>query len=180
LTSDDSDKIWILTGIASIYSDKKEYDRALHFFREALQLAQITKTPASKIHHDMGVLFFEENRLYDATNEFQEALRVKDKEILLRDNPSYEISILWHLSSIAYGMRDYENMIIYLRKVSNLIDNNNYYYANTHLKLGHYYSWKGAYEKAREHYNQVLIAPKAGYEEVEMAKTCLSQLPLHD
>ncbi|MEW6296035.1 MAG: tetratricopeptide repeat protein [Candidatus Diapherotrites archaeon] len=179
LSPDDDDKIWILTGIASIYSQKKEYDKSLNYFREALQKAKIAKVPTSKIYYDMGELFFKENRLDEAKNAFQEALKSKDSDPLLKGNSIYDIGIFWHLGIIAYRMQDDVNIINYLEKVLMIIDKRHYYYANSHLTLGHYYWSIGDYEKAREHYNQVLIAPRAADEEIEMAKDCLAKIPLN-
>lgn len=174
----DREKAWIFAGIASVYLQKKEYDKSLNYFNEALRKAEISKEPASRIYFDIGILFFEQDQLNNAKNAFLEALGSKDTDHFLKQDILYDADILWHLATIAYRTQDFENAFKYCVKVLELIDDSHCYYADTHLMLGHYYSWTDDYEKASEHYNQVIVAPIADSDAREMAKSCLSQLHL--
>lgn len=174
--SDDNQKFWIFSGIAATYSKKNNIDEAILYFNKALSHAD-TNSPVSQLYYDMGMMYFDANMLDDSYNAFQMALKSKDKETVLKNNIEYEIEILWHMLSIAYEMNEFINITCHFEKLKNLINSDHHYYANTHLKLGHYFFMKGENTKAIDHYNNVLSGPMATKEEIKIAKDCLKKIP---
>jgi tetratricopeptide (TPR) repeat protein len=174
--SDDIQKFWVFSGITAIYSKKNNIDEAILYFNKALSHADIN-SPVSQLYYDMGMMYFDANMLDDSYNAFQMALKSKDKETVLKKNIEYEIEILWHMLSIAYETNEFINITCHFEKLKSLINSDHHYYANTHLKLGHYFFMKGENTKAIDHYNNVLSAPMAAKEEIKIAKDCLKKIP---
>ena len=172
------DKVWVLSAIASIYGRTNEYDKAMSYFTMALQEAD-ERDATSKIYFDMGIASFDNKRYRDAAESLEEALKTKNSSPSLKNNPEYEIDILWHLGTIAYRIDDEKRLETRFARLFSMMDENHRYYANANITLGHHYLRKGKFEKAREYYNCVLTSPSASLEEIDMARECLKQLPLN-
>ena len=127
----------------------------------------------------MGKMYFENDYLSEADTAFRNALQKYENDVLLGGNKEYKLDIFWYLGMIAYETGKEKDIVKFFKEIMLNIDNSHYYYANIHITLGHYYSIKNNYDKARDHYNIVLSAPYATDEEINMAKSCLSQIPLN-
>ena len=174
---DDLALVQYLSGMASVYGKKSQYDKAIKHFNEALRKANKKSINTSKIYYEMGVVYLAGNFLSEAEKALQIALEEKKSDPLLKDNQEYEVDILWYLGTTAYELGNSDDDVeIYFSKVLELIDNNHFYYTSTHLTLAHLYASMNKDRKAKEHYNNVLIAPFADEEDKKMAKECLSQL----
>jgi tetratricopeptide (TPR) repeat protein len=178
ISSDTHDVVWALTGIASTYGKKKELHKAIHYFEEALRKANNT-FPITQIYYQLGKMYFDANYMSKSGQAFRNALKYRNNDPASKNNQEYETDILWHLGIIAYEEDDYDNIVPYLSKVLEKIDDDHYYYANSHLTLGHYYLMIEDYKKARRHYNKVLTAARAANEELKTAKEYLAQTPQH-
>jgi len=177
LSSDTAERVGALTGLGTIHGLEKKVKKAEKYFNKALQEAN-ESIPTSKIHYQKGKMFFGSNYFSEANRELQAALEHVNNDPRLRNNQEYEIDMLWHLGTIAYELKKDETVKTHLNKVLELADKTHYYYANSNLTLGHVYLFEEDYFRAREHYNNVLLAPRAFEEERDMAKKCLAQIPL--
>jgi tetratricopeptide (TPR) repeat protein len=178
LSSDKNDIVWALVGVASIYGLRKKLKLAEQYFNKAIDEASNT-IATTKIYFDMARMYFENDCLSEADTAFSIALQKYENDVVLSGNKEYKLDILWYLGMIAYETGKDKDFVKLFKEIMLNIDNSHYYYANVHITLGHFYSIKNNYEKAREHYNIVLSAPYAIDEEIKMAKSCLSQIPLN-
>lgn len=176
-TGDTQNSVWVLSGIAAVYGKKNDIGKATKFFKEALSKADFD-TPVSRIYFDMGMMYYNANMFDNAYSSMQKALKRIDKDLRLKNNIEYKIEILWHLGSIAYEIEKHSDIIEVYGEILSIINSNHHYYANSHLTLGHYYSMSGDNARAIEYYNNVLIAPMATIDEINMAKACLKRIPL--
>jgi tetratricopeptide (TPR) repeat protein len=176
ISSNNYELVWALTGMATTYGMAKKYRESEDYFTKALRKAN-KSVPTSKIYYEQGKVYFEGNDLTKADKAFRNALKYKKDHPELKDNQEYEIDILWHLGTIAYELDNEKDIIKYFEKVLECIDNSHYYYANSHLSLGHFFMMKKDYIKARKHYSKVLTAPHAADGEIKMAKEWLAELP---
>jgi len=168
--------IWLLSGMAAAYAQKRSLGQAISFFKEALEKARAREICTSKIHYDIGMLYFEDGDLQAAKAAFTKALIERGRDPILKHNRDYEIDLLWHLGTIAYESGE-EKAADYMYRVLGLGDREHYYYVNCRLTLGHCFLKRGAIREAREEYCAALEAANASNEEVEIARECLSGLP---
>ena len=176
ISSNNYELVWALIGMATTYGMAKKYEESEEYFSKALLKAN-KSVPTSKIYYEQGEMYFESNDLTKAAKAFQNALKYQKDDPRLKDNQEYEIDIFWHLGTIAYELNKEKDVIKYFEKVLGSIDNSHYYYANSHLSLGHFYRMREDYIRARKHYHKVLTAPHAADEEIKMAKEWLAKLP---
>jgi tetratricopeptide (TPR) repeat protein len=176
ISSNNYELVWALIGMATTYGMAKKYRESEEYFNKALRKAN-KSVPTSKIYYEQGKMYFEGNDLTKAAKAYRNALKYKKDDPKLKDNQEYEIDIFWHLGTIAYELDNEKDIVKYFEKVLECIDNSHYYYANSHLSLGHFYTVKKDYITARKHYYKVLIAPHAADEEIKMAKEWLAKLP---
>lgn len=176
ISSNNYELVWSLIGMATSYGIAKKYRESEEYFTKALDKAN-KSVPTSKIYYEQGKMYFESNDLTKAAKAFRNALKHQKDDLQLKDNQEYEVDILWHLGTIAYELDKEKDIVKYFEKVLGSIDESHYYYANSHLALGHFYTMKEDYIKARKHYRKVLIAPHAADEEIKMAKEVLAKLP---
>lgn len=172
-----ADIVWALSGVGSVYSRKKEFGKAIELLREALDTSDDT-IATSKIHYDIGKIYFEMNRLSDAEISLRKALEERARDPALRKNMEYEIDILWHLGVIAYDKYENNETLEYFGRVLHLVGQDHFYYANTNLYLGHYYLMIKDYKKAKEHYSLVLSAPLADAESISCANEYLQEISI--
>jgi tetratricopeptide (TPR) repeat protein len=170
------DRALVLTGIAALYGKKREWETAVRYFEEALQQAGDV-VPTAIIYWEFGRMYFEAEQFAKADQMLQEALKRLGDDPELRVNPAHEIEILWHLGTSAYREHDFENAIRYLTDVLEKIDDEHYYYADSHLTLGDCYRLLEDYEKALEHCNYVLTSSLVSDEQITLAKECLERIP---
>jgi len=177
VAADNSERVWALSGKAAVSAQAGRFNESAELFERALTEAS-DEIPKSKIYYEQGKMLFEENNFAKAFMAFQKAFGMRKYDPTLRNNREYEIDILWHLGTSSYEVEDEERAFDCLQKVLENINETHYYFANSHLTLGHLYLMSNKPGKAREHYNKVLKAPRVSQEEMQMAKDCLAHIPL--
>jgi len=174
------EKLPILNGIAVIQGKMKNYDKALKYFSDALEMARKMKeAPLSKIFFDMGLAAYENRHFSEAVDYLQEALRLKDAAGFLKINRAYEVHIRRYLADAARESGNDPLLIIQLFELEKNLNEDDIYYANVMLMLGHYYYKLRDDIRARDYYSRVLLLKSASDEEVVMAKDCLRRFSLN-
>jgi tetratricopeptide (TPR) repeat protein len=167
-------RIWSLVGLAGVYREQGNHESAEKLYREALVAPP--ENALSRIHFEFGKLLFAGARLDEARETFRAALAFRNKCPPLLANPLYLADVLWHFASVAYQQSDMEEAIRSLEQVLILISREHAYFANSNITLGHCYTARNDYAKARDHYNVAVFAPFASDEELEMAQQCLKDI----
>jgi tetratricopeptide (TPR) repeat protein len=103
----------------------------------------VKKSPQKeRVHHNLGFVYYEMERLDDAEKEFEQALRL---------NPRYALS-LYNLGLVYYRKGSMDEAIRYYQKAIGLDSKSPDFFYN----LGIAYYQKGLYEKAIQVYQKVL------------------------
>ena len=171
------DKVWAMTGMATVYGFLGKVDKALDMYNEALALAD-TKALTAKVFYDMGEMHYRLENYQEAKSALETAMQYRGQDPALRQNQEFEVSILWRLGAIAFDLENDEEMAPLLERVLDLVDPAHTYYADANLRLGHYYLQQCRYSTATGYYNKVLLSPAASAEETLIAKESLASIPL--
>ncbi|KWV92724.1 EAL domain-containing protein [Erythrobacter sp. YT30] len=101
---EDRSRALILQNIGSLYSDARDYNRVLSYYRQASEAYPDDPALALSEHNNVGNALKELKRLDEAEAEFREALAVAEK----MDSPLLEARILTNIASTQYlaGMYD--------------------------------------------------------------------------
>ncbi|MBI9077648.1 MAG: tetratricopeptide repeat protein [Desulfatibacillum sp.] len=171
------DKVWAMTGMATVYGFLGQTDKALEMYNDALQVAD-SKALMSKVYYDLGEMHYRLENFYESRSSLETALKFRDQDPVLMQNEEYEVSILWRLGTIAFDLEEEEEMAPLFEKVLGMINSTHSYYADINLRMGHYYLGLCRYATASGYYNEVLLTPAASAEETLIAKDCLAGIPL--
>ncbi len=174
---DPEDRVWALSGMATVFASLEKPEKALELYNEALQVSD-SKALMSKVYYDLGELYYRFENMGEARTAMKTALRYRGQDPILRQNREYEISIQWRLGTIAFDQEDEKTMLALFGHILGQIDSNHNYYADINLRLGHYYDARCQYSRASKHYNEVLLSPMASVEETVTAKDSLATIPL--
>ncbi|OGW43467.1 MAG: hypothetical protein A2X57_03045 [Nitrospirae bacterium GWD2_57_8] len=175
LSTNNTTRMWFLSGLASIYRDNKDYQKADETFRQALVLAE-EKRYLSKLNFEIGLMYFDLNKQKEALAAFAKALEYKEHDPLLKDDRDYLADITWHLGVLEYSTGNYDEAIKHLTRTLQILDKKSGYYCNAYLTIGHSFLGKGLHGKAREYYMKILESPDATAEEKGEARDALNKI----
>lgn len=157
-SANDEEKIWSLAGLATICRDNKDFKMSENYYQKALSVAN-EKKYFTKIYFEMGIMYLDEGRKFEAYEAFNSALHYLRDDHTLRDNGEYLAELNWHLGMLAYDNSDFDEAIEALMITVRNLDEYNVFYVNAHVMLGHAFHAKGDRRMAEEHYNKALLAP---------------------
>ncbi|MEP1420608.1 MAG: EAL domain-containing protein [Erythrobacter sp.] len=95
---EDRSRAIVLQNIGSLYSDARDYERVLRYYKQAKNAFPEDKSLSLSAHNNTGNALKELSRYEEAEAEFQEALRVS----MQMDSPLLEARILTNIASAQY------------------------------------------------------------------------------
>lgn len=93
----------ILQNIGSLYSDARDYERVLSYYRQASEVYPEDKALSLSAHNNVGNALKELDRIEEAEAEFRAALAVAEQ----MDSPLLEARILTNIASTQYLAEEY-------------------------------------------------------------------------
>jgi tetratricopeptide (TPR) repeat protein len=160
--------------LGSINMGKENYQEAEEAYRQAFMLAKEEKD-LSRIYFEYGKMCFVSNRIQDAIEAFNNAMKFMKSDPLIRDDKGYAADILWYLGSLYFEKQEYDRAMEYMERTLECIEENHVYKCNIYITLGHCYFAKGDYTMAQGYYNNTLLSPLATKEEIDMANESLDE-----
>ncbi len=100
---EDRSRAIILQNIGSLYSDARDYERVLTYYRQASEAYPKDKALSLSAHNNVGNALKELDRIEEAEAEFIRALKVAEQ----MDSPLLEARILTNIASTQYAAGEY-------------------------------------------------------------------------
>ncbi len=170
------DAVSTLVEIASTYGKQRKFEQAISTLDQAFQQAEHT-LPLTAIYYEFGRLYTEMEHFSQASEAFRHALQSLQHDPALQADSEYIIDIYWRLGTLAYQEQHFEQAARYFLHVVEHIDDTHYYYADSHLTLGHCYLVREYYQEALMHYHHVLTASRCSPEQKTLALESIARLP---
>ncbi len=118
-TKDIKGEIVLLNSIAGLYKILKEYDRAIVYYQNGLDLLQTTdnKELEGLINHNIGGVYLEENRYEEALDYYQKGLNFYEQI----SHPTGRSRSYRGIGNVYQSTEKYDSAIVYYTKATNVL-----------------------------------------------------------